>query len=333
MGVIKEADGKARCHMRLVNTGNDSLVIVKVQAGCGCTAIDYPEAPIAPGDTAAVGITYNPSGRPGQFSKQALIFTNTTPRRTVLEITGNVIPTDATLDKQYPVKAGPLRVSQRVLPFGELTRGSNKTLYLSAYNASTDTLVVTVQGARPHVKPALVPDTVPPARVTALTVHYVSGHAPQWGLNVDTLTLSCRPLSHSAATPGGSADVHVLAQVLEDFSSLTDKEREQAPVVQVDCGDRLDFGAVMAGQVVTRTFKVTNKGRQRLAVRRLWAPMGEGISACIDRQEIKRGKQATVTVTVDTSQQTGEVLNVPLTLMTNDPDSPRVTVRLVGIID
>ena len=319
--------------MRVMNTGTEPLLIVKVQAGCGCTGIDYPEAPIMPGDTATVGISYNPSGRPGQFTKQAIIFTNTDTKRTILEITGNVIPTDATLDKEYPIRAGELRISQRDIPFGELVKGKGSTQYLSAYNASTDTLLVSVTGAKPYIRPAVVPDTVPPARVTALTVHYASRHAPLWGLNVDTLTLESRPLSPSSIVGKGAADIHVMAQVIEDFDNLTDKQRADAPVIATDCGERLDFGTMKAGEVITRAFSITNKGKDLLAIRRLWVPQGEGITLSADRQEIKRGKKATVKVTVDTSCQQGNMLNVPLTLMTNDPDNPRTTIRLVGIID
>ena len=75
-GVFREKDGKVTCDMALVNTGNAPLIVVKAIAGCGCTGISYPESPIAPGDTASVSISYNPSGRPGQFSKEVLIFTN-----------------------------------------------------------------------------------------------------------------------------------------------------------------------------------------------------------------------------------------------------------------
>ena len=332
-GVFKEQDGKVTCQLRLVNTGNTPLLIIKAQAGCGCTSITYPEAPIQPGDTAAVGITYNPSGRPGQFTKQAIIFTNTEPKRTILEISGNVIPSAATLNQRYPLQAGSLRISQGNMPFGELMKGQNKTLYLSAYNASTDTLLVHVDGGKTHLKPTVCPDTVPPAKVAALTVHYLSGHAPLWGLNVDTLTLMCEPLKRPSEAIAGTSVIHVMAQVLEDFDGMTDKERRDAPVINVDCGESLDFGTMKAGETVTRTFTVTNKGKSTLAIRRLWVPDAEGITVDAKRTEVKRNKSTTVTVTVDTSQVEGNMLNVPLTLMCNDPAAPRLTIRLVGIID
>ena len=319
--------------MALVNTGNEPLIIVKAQAGCGCTGINYPETSIAPGDTASVSISYNPSGRPGQFSKEVIIFTNTIPRRTILEITGNVIPTEATLDQQYPLQAGSLRISQQSIPFGELVKGQNKTLYLSAYNASIDTMLVKVTGAKAHVRPALVPDTVPPAMVTALTVHYATGHAPQWGLNTDTLTLSCEPLHQPSSMQAGTASIYVMAQVLENFDRLTDEQRNNAPVVSVDCDDRIDFGTMTASEIVTRTFTITNKGKDLLAIRRLWVPKGEGITVSVNSTEVKRKKSATVTITVNTAQIDGDLLNVPLTLMCNDPETPSQTIRLVGIID
>lgn len=332
-GVFQEKNGKVKCGIRLVNTGDEPLLIVKAQAGCGCTAITYPDEPIMPGDTATVGITYNPSGRPGKFTKQAIIFTNTEPKRTILEIKGNVIPTDATLDRQYPLQAGSLRISQRSIPFGELVKGKNKMLYLSAYNASTDTMLVHVTGEKPHIHPAIVPDTVPPAQVTALTVHYLSGHAPLWGFNIDTLMLSCVPLRQPSDVKSGSETINVMAQVMEDFSNLTDQERQDAPVAWTDCDDRIDFGTITTQETVTRTFTITNKGKAKLLIRRLWIPNDEDITITIDRIEIKHNKSATVKVTVNTSRLNGNILDVPLTLISNDPDSPRRTIRLVGIID
>ena len=332
-GVILEENGKVHCSMRLVNTGDEPLLIIKAQAGCGCTGINYTQAPIQPGDTATVDISYNPSGRPGEFSKDVVIHTNTVPKRTTLVISGNVIPSSATLDKQYPLRAGPLCISQQMLPFGEVKKGKNRLEYLSTYNSSTDTLVIKVRGAKPHINPAFIPDTLPPAHVAALTVQYKADRAPLWGLNEDTLTLECLPLGAKPDDTLGTADVLVIAQVVETFDHLTDKQRQEAPVVAVDCGDRLDFGTVAKGETVTRTFTVTNKGKDNLIIRRLWVPEDTGITISSDKKEIKRGKKATVTVTTDTSSIQDNLLNVPLTLMCNDPESPRTTIRLVGIID
>ena len=88
-----------------------------------------------------------------------------------------------------------------------------------------------------------------------------------------------------------------------------------------------------SGEKVTRTFTVTNKGKSPLVIRRLWVADGEGVTVSTKRNEIKRGKSATITVTVDTGLIQGNLLNVPLTLLCNDPESPRTTVRLVGIIE
>ena len=332
-GVFHEKDGKVHCSMRVTNAGNEPLVFVKAHVSCGCTGINYPETPIQPGDTATVDISYNPSGRPGQFNKQVIFITNTEPKRSLLEITGIVIPTDDTLDKQYPMRAGALRISQGSIPFGELMRGKNKTLYLSAYNASLDTLLVHVTGDKPHLHPAIVPDTVPPAKVTALTVHYLSSHAPLWGLNTDTLTLTCKPMNAAPDAPAATADVLVMAQVMADFEGLSEKEHADAPVAVTDCGNSLDFGTFSRGETVTRKFTITNRGKSPLAIRRLWVPEGEGITVKADRTEVKRGKTATVTVTVNAAALEGDMLNVPLTLMCNDPETPRQTIRLVGIID
>lgn len=332
-GVFLEKNGKVHCAMRLVNTGNEPLIIVKAQAGCGCTGITYPESPIPPGDTACMNISYNPSGRPGQFNKQVMVFTNTVPQRTMLEITGNVIPTDATLDKQYPLQAGALRISQGNLPFGEILRGQSKTLFLSAYNASTDTIIAAVDGTKAHIHPAIVPDTVPPGRVTALTVHYLSGAAPLWGFNVDSLVVTSQALGCQTATETSQATILVMAQVLEDFKNLTDKQRQDAPIASTDCGDRLDFGVMARGETASRTFTVTNRGKDELIIRRLWVPMGNGVTIKANKQQLKRGKTATVTVTINTADIPDELLNVPLTLMCNNPDTPLATIRLVGIID
>ena len=90
-GTIKEANGPVTHTFEFTNTGGEPLVIINVNASCGCTRPDYPKEPIMPGKKGKVKVTFNPAGRPGEFSKEVKIRTNG-DKRPILRITGTVIP-------------------------------------------------------------------------------------------------------------------------------------------------------------------------------------------------------------------------------------------------
>lgn len=88
---IKEANGPVTHTFEFTNTGGEPLVIINVNASCGCTRPEYPKEPIMPGKKGKVKVTFNPAGRPGEFSKEVKIRTNG-DKRPILRITGTVIP-------------------------------------------------------------------------------------------------------------------------------------------------------------------------------------------------------------------------------------------------
>lgn len=90
-GTIKEAGGPVSHTFEFTNTGNEPLVIINVNASCGCTRPEYSKEPIKPGKKGKIKVTYNPAGRPGEFSKDVKIRTNGN-KRPILKITGTVIP-------------------------------------------------------------------------------------------------------------------------------------------------------------------------------------------------------------------------------------------------
>ena len=90
-GTIKEANGPVTHTFEFTNTGGEPLVIINVNASCGCTRPEYPKEPIMPGKKGKVKVTFNPAGRPGEFSKEVKIRTNG-DKRPRLRSTGTVIP-------------------------------------------------------------------------------------------------------------------------------------------------------------------------------------------------------------------------------------------------
>jgi hypothetical protein len=54
------------------NTGEVPIAIIKAEGSCGCTQIDYPHAPVKPGETITVKATYDAASK-GAFSKSIKI--------------------------------------------------------------------------------------------------------------------------------------------------------------------------------------------------------------------------------------------------------------------
>ena len=87
-GLIEHnADGKRE--FVLTNTGNAPLIISNAKGSCGCTVPTWPKAPIAPGETASIGVKYA-TNRIGKFTKTITLTTNAPEKTKILTIKGEV---------------------------------------------------------------------------------------------------------------------------------------------------------------------------------------------------------------------------------------------------
>lgn len=91
-GDIKETDGPATHIFKIKNEGETALVVTKVVASCGCTTPDWTKEPIASGQTGEIKVTYDPTNRPGPFTKTISVYSNGKTGSFILTIKGKVIP-------------------------------------------------------------------------------------------------------------------------------------------------------------------------------------------------------------------------------------------------
>ena len=166
--------------------------------------------------------------------------------------------------------------------------------------------------------------------LASLNVHYDTGKAPLWGFNRDSVRLVVQP---QGGAPAATGWVNVMAQVREDFTTLSEKQWAEAPIARIvaadGVNDRLSFDRVARGEQLTLTFAVENAGHDELCIRRLWSST-PGITASTDRDQVKAGKRAMVTVTVDTALCSDDLYEGALTMITNDPHQPTILLRVVG---
>ena len=319
-GTIAETDGKVACHMRMVNIADTAITITEVRPTCGCTAADYPHHPIAPGDTASIYLAYNPYGRPGNFAKSVVVRLNAKPYRTSLLLKGSVTASEETACEMYPVAAGKLRLENSIAPFGKIPKGKSRNSYITCYNAGLDTLLLRATGVERFLTVRAEPDTVAPGATATLRISFdTSLCRDAWGLTESQFSLLAEPLRPSPTAVAGMQRVSAIA-------TITAENAAEAPRIAVD-SRRLDFSP-LAAATTTRTITITNTGKSNLEVRSIEcdSPLVSGID--IKKTRIGGGEKAKISVSVAPGGES--LLNTSLTIHTNDPDTPALTVRLVG---
>lgn len=331
-GAFSEDDGAVTAVFRYVNTGTAPLVITGARANCGCTTPRYDPAPLAPGDTAAVSVTFDSRGQTGKFSKKAFIDTNTTPERSTLIVRGTVIGNEASVAQRFPTAMGQMRLARPTALLGTVSKGHIKNVFLKGYNASaTDSLRPAVADVPDWVDVTLAPPAVAAAEQFALSLMVRPDRTPLYGVVMDTITIIPDPVR----SPDSRYRLPIVATINEDFSRLTQKDYAKAPVAQLSA-DRVDMGELTAGQTATAHFTITNAGKSTLKIRRIYTSDPGIVIRCKDTS-VKPGKSADVTFLVtptlpaDASTPT-PVLNARISIITSDPVTPLHTLRLVATL-
>lgn len=72
------------------NSGKSNLIISYVESSCGCTTSSPPKAPIKPGESGEIKVTFDSKTKTGPTSSQVLITANTYPVKTLLTVNADV---------------------------------------------------------------------------------------------------------------------------------------------------------------------------------------------------------------------------------------------------
>ncbi|MGV3538565.1 MAG: DUF1573 domain-containing protein [Rufibacter sp.] len=75
---------------RFTNNGSQPLIISNVRTTCGCTATDYPKAPVPPGETASITAKFNSAGKRGPQNKVITVDSNAVQGTTQVMIVTNI---------------------------------------------------------------------------------------------------------------------------------------------------------------------------------------------------------------------------------------------------
>lgn len=321
-GSINEADGPAAYEFQFTNTGTDPVIISNVKASCGCTTPGWSKEPVMPGKNGFVKVKYNPANRPGAFTKTLTITSNTSPATQVLYIKGNVVPKPKSPAQAYPKKLGNIRLKSDNLSLGKVKNNKIFTKEFTVYNDSEEPVTFTDKIVTPkHISITIEPKTIKPKEKGKIKVTYDPTKKSDWGYVNYGIELYTTEVNDAKKV------LNVVATIGEDFSSMSDEEKANAPKISFEKKSH-DFGEVKEGTKASTTFKVTNNGNQKLILRKVAANC-ECTTAKPSKTLLKAGESIVINVTFDSAGRKGKQVKT-ITVISNDPSSSYNTLKITA---
>jgi len=329
-GRIKEEGGKVSFNFKFKNNGKQPIIIKNVQSSCGCTTPDWSKTPVMPGKEGFVSAEYDPTDRPGAFSKEITVFNNITNEPITLEIKGDVIPKTKQVEDLYRYNIGDLRLETNHVAFARVFNTEKKSQSVNIINTSDKPITIGVASSADHLSVDVDPKILKPKQTGKITVTYDASKKQEWSYVIDRVVLSVND------KPMGGSPLTVSATILEDFSKLSPKELADAPTMDFT-EKEFDFGSIKQGEKITHEFSFKNNGKRDLIIRDIQTSCG--CTAVDSKKVIKPGETSTIKATFNSAGKTGKQ-NKSITLITNIPgqdangsENYRIILRVKGDVN
>ena len=271
-----------------------------------------------------ITVTYNPNGRPGRFQKTITVTSNANEPTTKLYIKGEVIPKPAKPVDQYPIKMGELSLKRKAINFGVLTQGSNKQMEIEYANQTEQSVqVALVMVDADYIKTNVTLQTVEPQQTGKLQFALQSAECPLYG----PITAKAYVIVNGKRDM--SYEIALSANIKEDFSQLTVEERQQAPIAEVT--RELNLGTIAKGKKLTTKLTLANAGINPLLVRRVI--MNDQQLKFTTPKAIKAGRKADIKIELDATTYEPAQYSRIMTLITNDPNTPVINIKLNWVVE
>ncbi len=325
-GTFKEEAGRQTYDFIVTNTGTEPLVIQNVVASCGCTTPEWTKQPIPAGAKGKITAIYDPKDRPGMFNKNLSVYTNTNPAVTQLIIKGEVIPHEKTIEELYTFAVGPVRFESNHMAFTNVKKTEKKMRVMQVINTSTEPVKIEFDAVPAHLTLKSNPETLNPGQKGIIEGTYDATKNASWGNVSDMVKIKLNGVVQE------NLYYYVSANLVEDFSSLTKEQLENAPVFKVESGT-VDLGKIKGSTQNEVEFKFKNEGKSDLLIRFIRSTCG-----CTAVQQgnqgvgIKPGESSSIKAVFNSGSYNGKVTKA-IYVYTNDPKNSEVVLMLTADVE
>ena len=322
-GTIKEENGKVSYRFNFTNTGASPLILSNVKASCGCTTPKWTNTPVQAGEKGFIDVTFNPRGY-RSFTKSIRVSSNGEPPLVTLIIKGIVEPANFNPATEFKYSIGNLKLRNRHLAFGKINMGDVRTKTIDVFNSGDKALTLSFSSVPKHLKVKAEPAILGPQKRGKIIITYNSQLKNEWDYVYNNIfvLLNGKNLARS--------NINISAVIKEDFTKLSPKELENAPVAEFT-PNSFTFNTIKQGEKVNYVFKLKNTGKSPLIIRKVNTSCG-CTAAMPDKKVINPGKTIDLKVTFNSAHKKGPQ-NKSITVITNDPKHDRKVLWLRGNVE
>ncbi|HUX58772.1 MAG TPA: DUF1573 domain-containing protein [Bacteroidales bacterium] len=325
-GTFKEEAGRQTFDFIVTNTGTNPLMIQNVVASCGCTTPEWTRQPIPAGGKGKVTAIYDPKNYPGKFSKTLSVYTNTKPQVYVLVIKGEVIPHEKTIEELFTFKVGDVRFESNHLAFTNVKKTEKKIRVMQLINTSDIPIKVEFDRLPVHLTLKAKPETLKPGQKGIVEGTYDATKNSGWGNVNDMIKVKLNGILQE------NLYYYVSANLVEDFSSLSKDDLENAPVFDL-ASTTVDLGKIKGSTKNEVEFKFTNTGKSDLLIRNIRATCGcTAIQQGNQGTGIKPGESSSIKAIFSSGGYNGKVTKA-IYVFTNDPKKSEVVLMLTADVE
>ena len=324
-GTIEESDGRVTYTFTGENLGEDPVVILDVVTSCGCTVPEFLRKPVLPGEKTRITVTFDPTNRPGTFSKDLDVYSSQRRKIATLGVRGTVAPRPRSLAERYPVDAGGgLRLDGTLCAFTYIYPGQQMQSAVGYANTSARELTLELRSqAGSGVLTTHYPRRIAPGEEGQIGLAYlVPSGEPRYGTLRDALEV---------LVDGRSNGTTIVAHGI-GVDNPADADPQNSPRFEPE-ESIVRFGAVKRGAPVQRrTLRLTNAGQGELVIRAV-ENRGHYATTLAPGQRIAAGETLSTELLLDPAFHDYGILTDHLVIITNDPQRPMRRVRVTAIIE
>jgi hypothetical protein len=325
-GRVPEDKGPVTHEFVFTNNSSRPVMILNVQASCGCTTPGWSKEPVAPGKTGFIQASFNPKGRPGVFTKSLTVTTDLEANPVTLQIKGEVIEEAKTEDSGFTAENGSLKFRSASFNMGKVLLKDEFVGHEFPFiNGSSKPVTFTGKFVHPkHIKVEVQPLTIAAGGKGIVKIRYNGKLKNQYGFQSDNVEL------HTNDEVNPVKSYSVFATLEDYFPQITTQELAKAPQLKL-ASSSLDFGKVTSRASVIKEIEFTNTGKKELNLKSL-----QGNCVCIkataNKTTIKPGETSKIKVEFDPAERKGTQTKA-VTIYSNDPQNPVQRLTLTAYIE